>query len=157
MSTQARASLERGSRPAGTTLQLAPGNDIVARNALTIASLLQRSGARPIIAGSNRKLASEWRMAGGEWLALENAPTHPIYLAPKRSLQKKSLVHASTSFTPISRAGAGSRSRPATDDGLSRPPLTRPKPSPRRLRPLFHQSLARGDHISSILRSPRRR
>ena len=43
MSTQARASLESMRRLAGATiLQLAPGNENTARNALTVASLLRR-------------------------------------------------------------------------------------------------------------------
>ena len=65
MSTQARASLEQMRRLAGATiLQLAPGNDIAARNALTIASLLQRSGARPIIAGMLKHLSSSISYGG---------------------------------------------------------------------------------------------
>src|SRR5262245_48017217 len=81
MSTEARAAPETLRRPAGATiLQLGPAKGNSGRNALTIASLLQRSGARPVIAGRNGAFAAEWRAGGGEWLALDADSANPLKL-----------------------------------------------------------------------------
>ena len=117
MSTQARASHEQMRRLAGATiLQLAPDNDVATRNALTIASLLQRSGARPIIAGRDGKLAGEWRMAGGEWLALDHDSANPFKLRRNAArLKNSSRANASISCMPIAPARPGARSRRPSD------------------------------------------
>lgn len=150
MSTQARASLEQMRRLAGATiLQLAPGNDIAARNALTIASLLQRSGARPIIAGRNGKLATEWRMAGGEWLALDHDSVNPFRLRRNATRLEKFIAREHVDIVHAYSAGAAWSALAATERLAVWLVTNLPEtiPGRRSLRALYQTSLARGDHV----------
>ena len=150
MSTQARASHEQMRRLAGATiLQLAPDNDVAARNALTIASLLQRSGARPIIAGRNGKLAAEWRMAGGEWLALDHDSANPFKLRRNAARLEKFIARERVDIVHAYSAGAAWSALAATERLAVWLVTNLPEtiPARRSLRALYQTSLARGDHV----------
>jgi len=150
MSTQARASLESMRRLAGATiLQLAPGNESAGRNALTIAALLQRSSARPVIAGRNGKLAEEWRMAGGEWLNLDHDTANPLKLRRDAARLEKFISRERVDIVHAYNAGAAWSALAATEKLAVWLVTNLPEtvPSRRSLRALYQSSLARGDHV----------
>jgi hypothetical protein len=116
MSTQARATSETMRRLAGAAiLQLAPGIENGGRNALTIASLLQRAGARPIIAGRSGKLAEEWRMAGGEWLTLDHDSVNPLKLRRNAARLEKFIARERMDIVHAYNAGAAWSALAATE------------------------------------------
>jgi len=150
MSTQARASLEQMRRLAGATiLQLAPDHPNAGRNALTIASLLQRSGARPVIAGRNGKLADEWRLAGGEWLSLDHDSANPLTLRRNAARLEKFIARERVDIVHAYSAGAAWSALAATERLAVWLVTNLPEtiPSRRSLRALYQTSLARGDHV----------
>jgi glycosyltransferase involved in cell wall biosynthesis len=150
MSTQARASLESMRRLAGATiLQLAPGNEHTARNTLTIASLLRRSGARAVVAGRNGKFADEWRMAGGEWLSLDHDGANPLKLRRNAARLEKFIARERVDIVHAYSAGAAWSALAATERLAVWVVTNLPDtvPSPRSLRALYQTSLARGDHV----------
>lgn len=150
MSTQARASPEQMRRLAGATiLQLAPDNPVTGRNALTIASLLQHSGARPVIAGRNGKLADEWRLAGGEWLSLDHNSVNPLKLRRNAARLEKFIARERVDIVHAYSAGAAWSALAATDKLAVWLVTNLPEtiPARRSLRALYQTSLARGDHV----------
>jgi glycosyltransferase involved in cell wall biosynthesis len=150
MSTQARASLEEIRRLAGATiLQLVPATEVAGRNALTIASLLQRAGARPLLAGRNGALADEWRLAGGEWMALDHDSANPIKLRTNAARLEKFIARERVDIVHAYGAGAAWSALAATDKLAVWLVTNLPETlAPRRsLRALYQTSLARGDHV----------
>ncbi len=150
MSTQARASLEEIRRLAGATiLQLVPATEVSGRNALTIASLLQRAGARPLLAGRNGALADEWRLAGGEWMALDHDSANPIKLRTNAARLEKFIARERVDIVHAYAAGAAWSALAATEKLAVWLVTNLPETlAPRRsLRALYQTSLARGDHV----------
>lgn len=150
MSTQARASLESMRRLAGATiLQLAPGHENAGRNALNIASLLQRSGARAVIAGRDGKLADEWKAAGGEWLSLDHDSVNPLRLRRNAARLEKFIARERVDIVHAYNAGAAWSALAATETLAVWLVTNLPEtvPSRRSLRALYQTSLARGDHV----------
>lgn len=150
MSTQARASLETTRRIAGATvLQLVPGSDVTARNALTIASLLQRSGARAVIAGRDGPIADEWRAAGGEWLSLDHDSINPLRLRRNAARLRKFISRERVDIVHAYSPGAAWSALAATEKLAVWLVTNLPEtvPSRRGLRALYQTSLARGDHV----------
>ncbi len=150
MSTQARASLEQMRSLAGATiLQLTPANENTARNALMIASLLRRSGARAIIAGRDGKFADEYRLAGGEWLTLDHDSVNPFKLRSNAGRLEKIISRERVDIVHAYSASAAWSALAATEKLpvwlVTNLPET--APSPRSLRALYQTSLARGDHV----------
>ena len=150
MSTQARASSETMRRLAGAAiLQLAPGTEQAGRNALTIAVLLQRAGARPVIAGRNGKLADEWRMAGGEWLTLDHDSINPLKLRKNAARLEKFIARERMDIVHAYSAGAAWSALAATEKLPVWLVTNLPEtiPARRSLRAFYQTSLARGDHV----------
>lgn len=150
MSTQARASSETMRRLAGASiLQLAPGNESAGRNALTIASMLRRAGARPVIAGPNGKLADEWKMAGGEWLTLDHDSINPLKLRRNAARLEKFIAREHVDIVHAYNAGAAWSALAATEKLpvwlVTNLPET--LPARRSFRAFYQTSLARGDHV----------
>jgi glycosyltransferase involved in cell wall biosynthesis len=150
MSTEARTSPDQMRRLAGATiLQLVPGGETAARNALAIASLLQRAGARAVIAGRNGKAADEWRIAGGEWLNLDHDSANPFRLRRNAGRLEKFITRERVDIVHACSAAAAWSALAATEKLavwlVTNLPDTVP---PRRgLRALYQTSLARGDHV----------
>ena len=150
MSTQARASLVQPHRLAGATiLQLAPDDDDAGGNALTIALLLQRAGARPIIAGRNGPRAEAWRSAGGEWLKLDHDSLNPLKLRRNAARLATFLARERVDIVHAYNAGAAWSALAATEKlavwlVTNLPDIV---PAQRSLRRIYQTSLARGDHV----------
>jgi len=123
MSTQARASLVQPHRLAGATiLQLVPDDDAAGGNALTIALLLQRAGARPIIAGRNGPYAEAWRSAGCEWLKLDHDSLNPLKLRRNAARLATFLARERVDIVHAYNAGAAwSARRPRSSRSGSSP------------------------------------
>src|SRR6188508_767665 len=116
MSTQARASLVQPHRLAGATiLQLAPDDDDAGGNAVTIALLLQRAGARPIIAGRSGPYAEAWRSAGGEWLKLDHDSLNPLKLRRNAARLATFLARERVDIVHAYNAGAAWSALAATE------------------------------------------
>jgi glycosyltransferase involved in cell wall biosynthesis len=150
MSTQARASLVQPHRLAGATiLQLAPDDDDAGGNALTIALLLQRAGARPIIAGRSGPYAEAWRSAGGEWLKLDHDSLNPLKLRRNAARLATFLARERVDIVHAYNAGAAWSALAATEKlavwlVTNLPDIV---PAQRSLRRIYQTSLARGDHV----------
>jgi glycosyltransferase involved in cell wall biosynthesis len=150
MSTQARASSETMRRLAGASiLALAPGDETAGRNALTIAAMLRRAGARPVLAGRNGKLADEWKTTGGEWLTLDHDSINPLKLRSNAARLEKFIARERVDIVHAYNAGAAWSALAATEKLpvwlVTNLPET--LPARRSIRAFYQTSLARGDHV----------